>query len=357
MSGTITRFFTWWRDELASFVPNGLRRFFRRQQSIVLAELRDDRLVLKQVRGAKTGSLGEVSLAQGAPAAQRDAVQRALKSVSRRGAVIALDLPADAVLSRRIAFPAAAAENLRQVAEYEMSRRTPFKPEEVYFDVRIAERTPDGEQIGVDLHIVPRETVDGAIERAATLGLRPQRVGVAGDSLSAAHGINLLPVAPSQASRTEAVAAGLLAIVTVGLLVAAVTIPLERKRAHAARLADAVTALRKEAIAREKLTAKIERLGARSRFIADRKLTGPSAIAVMKDLTELLPDNTWLSNMTLVGDQVSIQGYADAASTLVELIESSPRFRNAALQSRLTRDRQTGQERFQITFNIEQIGD
>jgi general secretion pathway protein L len=357
MPGTITRFFIWWRDELTSFVPQRLRRCFRRQRSIVLAELRDDRLVLNQVRGARTGSLGEVPLARDASAAARDAVQRALKSVSRKGAVIALDLPADAVLSRRIAFPAAAAENLRQVAAYEMSRRTPFKPDEVYFDVRIVERTPDGEQIGVDLHIVPRETVDSAIEKAAALGLRPQRVGVAGDALSAAHGINLLPVAPVRASRTEAIVAAVLAIAAVGLLFAAVAIPLERKRAHATRLADAVTALRKEAMAGEKLSAEIERLGTRNRFIANRKQMGPSALAVVKDLTELLPDDTWLSNMTLVGDQVSIQGYADAASTLVELIESSPRFRNAALQSRLTRDRQTGLERFQITFNIELVGD
>jgi general secretion pathway protein L len=357
MSGTITSFFIWWRDELTSFVPKSLRRHFQRQQRTILAELQGDRLVLKQVRGAKAGSLGEIALTQGAPAAQRDAVQRALKSVSRRGAVIALDLPPDAVLSRRIAFPVAAAENLRQVTEYEMSRRTPFKPDEVYFDVRIAERTPDGEQIGVDLHIVPRATVDSAIEKVAALGLRPQRVGIASGALSAADGINLLPAAPPRASRTEAAAAGVLALAAIALLAAAVTIPLERKRAQLARLTDAVAAVRKEAVAGEKLTAEIERVGARSRLITERKQTGPSAITVIRDLTELLPDNTWLSNMTLAGDQISIQGYADAASTLVELIESSPHFRNAALQSRLTRDRQTGMERFQITFNIEQAGD
>lgn len=200
---------------------------------------------------------------------------------------------------------------------------------------------------------MPRDTVDEAVTSATALGLRPQRVGIAGETLSAARGVNLLPTAQRRASRAEAVAAAVLAVVTIGLLVTAVTIPLERKRAETTRLTAAVSALRKEAIAAEKLNAEIERLGARSRFIADRKHTGPAAIAVVKDLTELLPDDTWLSHMTLAGDQVSIQGYAGAASTLVERIESSPRFRNVALQSRLTRDRQTGLERFQITFALE----
>lgn len=353
MSGTVSRFFTWWLDELAGLVPAGLRRLFHRRRRTVVAEMQGDRLVLKQVHGAKNGTLGEVSLTEGTPASRRDAVQKTLKPASRRRAVVALDLPADAALSRRVTFPAAAAENLRQVAEYELPRRTPFKPDEVYFDVRIAERTPDGEEIGVDLHIVPRATVDEAVKSATALGLRPQRIGVAGETLSAARGVNLLPAAQRRASRAEAVAAAVLAVVTIGLLVTAVTIPLERKRADATWLTEAVSALRKEAIAAEKLSAEIERLGARSRFIADRKHTGPAAIAVIKDLTELLPDDTWLSHMTLAGDQVSIQGYAGAASTLVERIESSPRFRNVALQSRLTRDRQTGLERFQITFALE----
>ena len=346
-------FLTWWRDELLSFIPASIRQRFKQNKALLIARLEDGALHFAQVQGNRTDDLGSIDLPDGPTEAQREAVQRAIRDLPGKAPALALDLPAGQVLSRTLSFPAAAEENLRQVALYEMTRRTPFTPDEVYHTVSITDRNPETQQIGVALHVVPRTAVDGALATMAALGLRPERVGAATAALSAANGVNFLPAdAAKRSSRLWPIATGGLGLVTACLLAVALILPLEQKHALSAQLAEQVSALRKEAIAADRINAQIAEIQERNRFILEQQSQRRPAIKILDDLTKLLPDDTWIFQLRLQNDQVSAQGYANAVSALVERIESDPRFRNVAVQSRVTRDPKTGLERFHILFDL-----
>ena len=56
-------------------------------------------------------------------------------------------------------------------------------------------------------------------------------------------------------------------------------------------------------------------------------------------LSRLLPDTAWLSDLTIQGNIVTINGYADDAAAVLALIEGSPQFSQAEFRSPSTRER------------------
>lgn len=349
----IRQFFVWWRDELVALVPARLRRLFRPRRTMLLAEMRNRHLVLKHLRGGQAIELGELDLSVGDPEVHRQAVRQMLRPVRKKAGVVALDLPAARVLSRRLNLPEAAEENLRQVVLYEMERLTPFRPNEIYFDLGIVGRDPDADRIEVKLDVVPRKFVDGALADLDAIGLRPQRVGVAAEGLSAAAGADLLhATATPKGGRAGTALAALLGVLTLGLLVLAVVLPLERKQVVTARLTDEVAVLRKKTMAAERLAAEIEAVQRNDRAILQRKLQSKRVIAVLDAVTRLLPDDTWLSQMTIRDGKVVLRGFAPAAPELIRLIEDSPNFRNVSMTAQVRRDPRTDRDRFSISFDI-----
>ena len=75
-------------------------------------------------------------------------------------------------------------------------------------------------------------------------------------------------------------------------------------------------------------------------------------MVMMKMMTLLIPDGTWLFQFQFKDGRVAIQGHSPAASTLIETIERGRLFGNAGFQSGLARNTKTGLERFHITFDL-----
>ena len=49
----------------------------------------------------------------------------------------------------------------------------------------------------------------------------------------------------------------------------------------------------------------------------------PDKLRILKDLTELIPDNTWLFNLRLTRQDMDISGMSKSASDLIPLLEKS----------------------------------
>ena len=49
----------------------------------------------------------------------------------------------------------------------------------------------------------------------------------------------------------------------------------------------------------------------------------PNKLKVLKDLTQLIPDNTWLSSLQLSKQYVNLGGTSTAASELIPLLDKS----------------------------------
>ena len=78
-------------------------------------------------------------------------------------------------------------------------------------------------------------------------------------------------------------------------------------------------------------------------------------LPVLRELTELLPGDAWLTTVSLDAKGVELTGAASAASALIPLLENSPRLERVEFSSPVTRGRDN-KEQFRIRAAWEAAG-
>ncbi|HUH83099.1 MAG TPA: PilN domain-containing protein [Stellaceae bacterium] len=335
----------WWTGELAQLVPKRWRRGLTANRGgIVLALTGDYRAELLQRGGGREETLAQLDLSP----SRIEETREILASVRQRGGATAVRLPTDAGLSATMVLPVAAEGNLDQVVSFELDRRTPFKREEVYHSQRIVQRLDGGKRLLVQLTVVPRPAADGAIALAERLGLTLSRVELAGDDMS-----NFMPPrAQRLGARLPSLTLGALAAGAAVLAAIAVIIPLQRAHRTLETLQHDLAVVKQRAdksiAVQKEIDAEVQEGG----FLAARKRQVPSASEVLYDLTHLLPEDTWLSELEITGGEVRLNGFADSASAILGLVDQSKHFINAAFRSPVVQDQRANREQFNIAARV-----
>ncbi len=84
-----------------------------------------------------------------------------------------------------------------------------------------------------------------------------------------------------------------------------------------------------------------------------------SKVAVLDELTRLLPDTTWAWNLKYNGKEIELSGFADSASDLIPLLDRSPLFEKVEFLAPVTKESQMRgegnkeKERFKIKAKIQ----
>lgn len=335
----------WWTGELWETVPQRWRqRLAGHRRALVVLLTRNHRAALLQRGAAREEKLAELDLSMARIAEARVT----LAAVRQRSVATTLRLPADAGLSVTMTLPAATEVNLDQVVSFELDRRTPFKREEVYHHQRVAERLDGGKNISVELTVVRRPEVDGAVALAKVLGLTLDRIEVAGRT-----GSNFLPRhARLLGTRPSPFLLGGLAAAAALLVLGAMFIPILQAHHNLATLQQMLAVVKQRADDSLRLQKEIDAEIQESDFLAARRRQLPLASEVLYDLTHLLPDDTWISEVEIIGGEVHISGYADSASMTLGLIDQSHRFVSAAFRSPVVQNQQANREQFNITARI-----
>jgi general secretion pathway protein L len=84
-----------------------------------------------------------------------------------------------------------------------------------------------------------------------------------------------------------------------------------------------------------------------------RKRATPSSVIVYESVSQILPDDTYLTELRLVGDKIQLVGVTSDAPSLIRLIEKSPRFTKATFFAPTTRSASESLEHFFIEAHIE----
>ena len=349
------RALAWWLDELSHLIPSRVRRVWGTDAIVVTILLQDDGAEVQH-----TGT-GVLSGARPPQASHQGNQQSALAWVAeqrrRWGALMKIDvaLPAARCLIRHRRVPAAAADRIREILALELEQSTPFASGDVRQGWRLIGPAPAGEGgLEVEHVVAKRGLIDPVLAEARGVGVRISKVDVM-DSQGRLMGINLLTRAEVPLSLAERLnwaigtAAALLLVVSVavGLIV------LQRQDQAMAHLAAETSAARKEAQDVRQRVQDAEGLLERVGRLRERRADGPRVIALWEELTKLLPDTAWLTDVRVEDNVVWIDGYAQAASELVGAIAQSPMFSAVALSSAVTREVQRGTERFQIRMKLE----
>lgn len=356
---TLQRFWRWWSGELKAIMPAWMRRpepdplaydQFLLPASAVATELRLRRRNATGESEARSFPLG------GDLASQRESVLAALRpdSADRKAqppeAVVVV--PAERVLRRRLTLPVAAEDNLRQVLEFQIEQLTPFTLAQVHFGHRVVSRDSGRGLLQVDFCATPRTGADEALKALAAWGVACRGL-VALPGREGEAPINLLPQAqPPRASVWRRALWPWLAALVVLLALAALALPIVIKREASIALLPWLDKARAAAEATDALRKEVEgRLDAYN-FAPLKKIQRPAILIMLEELTRVLPDDTWVTQVDIKGTEVQIQGETGSSSKLVGLFEQSSVFSNASFRSPLTKGASLGAERYFLALEI-----
>ncbi|MEI9984489.1 MAG: PilN domain-containing protein [Aliidongia sp.] len=203
---------------------------------------------------------------------------------------------------------------------FELDRQTPFTPEQVYFDARVVERQPAVKRMVVEAMLVKRHAADQALASLRRWGLTPSRLGVQREEGWA------LDFQPDQISeeaflRRHRLSAAL-AVITVGLAMAAWLAHQSRQDAYAVALAAELTRSRAGAEVVRAMQKELDGREGRIVFLTRRK-RATSAGQLLEELAAKLPDDSWVTEFELAGKTLRLHGFSKQASALPDTLGRS----------------------------------
>lgn len=347
----VGRFFNWWFGEIQSFLPFGLREKVFSQSSRYVVSLGKGQASFYEQTAKDFNPLGKVDLHRDAGGIdiERDEIRALLQRQQIEATAFQVRLPKDKVLRREIELPLQADENLREVVSFEMDRHTPFKTDEVYFDFLSRKRDLRSKRLRVDMVVVPKTLVDPLLERVRGWGLTPIGLGIDGAESSVEDGFELAPeLAAGNGGRKRVWWRLGLSVATLALLLGLLNLPLYFKRQELEIQEARLSEIRVEASKASKIKAEVEAILNSSRSLVARKQENPAAIALLNEVTRLLPDDTWVIKFSWRGEDLLISGYSQKPSALIALLEESEFLEEVHFSSPVTLDQRIGMERFNL---------
>jgi general secretion pathway protein L len=343
----------WWLDELASLVPEELRRRVASLRSRLLLVVDKSGAYLAAETGDRREALGRVDLHAGQP----ESVRRLIASAPQGGRNIAAEvivcLPAERALRTTVSLPLAAERNLDQVVGFEFERLVPFKREDVYYAHHVLNRNKTARSLQVELTVVPRGELQELLRQTQRLDLHVAAIEVAAGRapFAAAH----IPLdehdRPASHPRTRLATLGL-GTLAILLAITCILIPFVRANSAFDALTAQVADAKREAETSLSLQKQIDAQIQDQQFLVNRKRQTPAMTELLDIVTRLTPDDTWLTELQVAGVEIHLIGASSSATTLLGLVDQSPSFRNAAFRSSITQDSKIDRERFDISARI-----
>lgn len=340
-------FFEWWMAALVASVPPFIRSIVERRRHQIFVDFDQENVIITDRKG---GSDRIVLQTKRSNALSTDpmAVRNAVPGAVRQNIVVRLS--PDQIFRRRLTLPLAAERALRQIVKNEIDRRTPFKADQVYFDVRIVNRDAARQELAIELFLAKRALIDEILTIAERWNLHLRRIGIGHGEPN--DGIDFL----RQDELRQRSLPNLLNICLVGgaLLLGALAIYFDYRNLEqqAASTSQRLIEVKAQMIKGITLRKDIERLEHLASYLAQRRQAA-SPMDVLRELTALLPDSIWVYQLQITANgQTHLSGFSRDASALVPMFEHSQFFQNPQFRAPVTRDSNPSFEQFDLSVEL-----
>lgn len=338
-----TDLLTWWKEQMRDLVPASFRPFGQTWQHglVAVVEACDDPTV-ELFLGNKGGeaSLGRYGASS---SALREALAR-LPNAKRSSAT--LRVGADMVLERQLVLPLAAERDLKRVVAYEMDRLTPFRADEVFWTCTAGQRDVARNQLHVHIALIPRVRVQPILAALQQAGFVPAQIE-AGNTIKPRQCIPLgegRPVRNWVSSRSDAYALAGCGV----LAVAAAVLPFILQSVAGASIEAQINSMRPQAMESERLRKRIASGATAADAIAMARAELSTSLQAIALLTDMLPDDTFLTSLSTLQRKLTISGRSAAAARLIGAMTASPVIHDPAFAAPVIRDETSGGEMFSI---------
>ncbi|HLF32051.1 MAG TPA: PilN domain-containing protein [Xanthomonadales bacterium] len=343
-------FFTWWTGELKALLPARWQERLQHARRRITLRWETIRLRLGVEENRAIRWLTDVSQDQDV-SLQRQQVRGLLEQQEALEVPRFLLLDAQQVLSKQLLLPAATESNLQQVLAFEMDRQTPFRASDVYYTWKLLGVEKDSGQIRVALFVAPRKPVDAVLESLSARGLAASGVDVFDGAQSL--GVNLLP--PDRRHRVVNPRTRLNLGLAAAALVLLVLVMVESLNFRAGRVSElevAIADVQDEAREVQRLREQVAETSEAASFLTRRRAASPMAIEVLADITNILPDDTYLDRLVINSSGILMQGKSRNAQQLIEVVNKSTVFEKAAFRGSTRLDAASGLEIFEVNAQV-----
>ena len=350
----VNAYWRWWLRELKGVMPESWRERLQHAMRRVTLQVDEGSIVFGIEENNRIEPQDTFSLSQ-----DSDLQKQQLRDLLARRELLevprVLMLESSAVLRKEVRLPLAAESNLRQVLRFEMDRQTPFRADDVYFDWRVLGHDKEAGQVRIELVVAPRAMIDTTCQTLAARGLGVSSVDVIEDNRSL--GLNLLPPDRRIKVINQRVRVNQVLGVSAVVLLALVMILSLYLRAHqVSELELAIEDVRAEALRVQRIRDQINDTAESAGFLAQRRMASPMTVDVLADVTQTLPDDTYLDRLVVGQNTVQMQGKSRNAQQLIEQVNGSGLMGAAAFRGSTRLDARTGLEVFEINANIKPQG-
>lgn len=255
---------------------------------------------------------------------------------------------------RRTEVPAGAEGHAGRLLALDLQRNSPFLPSDVRFaHFRDPARPANGKVPMLQL-VIKRQAVDPLIADIESAGLDVVRLDSWNEAGTAELPVDFLEADASEAPRRGVIRTvnSLLVLAALGLAAFATYVVIERHETALANLKAETGKLKSKALAsREALTRSQAQYTAFANLQRARADYVPKP-RILDELTRLVPDTAWVTDMRIEGGNTDITGLATSASSLVTTLERSAMFTDATLTAPLTFDQREDKERFSLRVRL-----
>jgi general secretion pathway protein L len=246
-------------------------------------------------------------------------------------------------------LPVATQSHLPEIIRHEIEKRSGFSADDTYYAFKVTPSNSISETLRVLLVVVPRVTVDKAKAQLEQRGIQIKRVTAPYPSPLSEQAV--LWEAPRRGQHRHAVwklaAASILAFAC-GMGATAGVLKLNALKAEAMDLEARVGAIRSEIANGNILLDRTATITAQLSAVYHERSERPPTITVVDELSRLLPDGTWLQQLSIKDKTVTLVGQTPSTVDLIRILSASTLVHDPQLLNRVTTDRSSGLEQFTI---------
>jgi general secretion pathway protein L len=324
----LTNFVSWWIARIQELLPPSWTNGGAGALDAIVVEMDGHKNIITSIR--HSGQQETVTLGVAARrAARKPVVVRA---------------PPEAVLEKHHVVPTAPRREVTQMLRFELPRITPFNADDLFW--RWDGRPKAGEKARTDVVVtlVPKAAVAVALDALATVGMRPRFIetGPAGQP-------RLLAI---QEEAGHSLLVRILASTCTGLAIVALVLPVLLQELAIHGTNRAIDGLQPVIQQVETLRRGITANNAGQDVLAREMDRTGDLLQTLATVTQILPDDTYLTDFSLRDRQMTLAGRSAAAARLISSLSADPAIGDAAFAAPVTRIEGATTDLFSIRARI-----
>ena len=264
----------------------------------------------------------------------------------------AFDLRLDAAntVTTSICLPAAGRKHIASIIRHQIERLTPWAPEKAVYGHVILENGPSGDpsELTVRLTVMSRAVFARRMAPLIKAGLSPALVGVSDDPLDRPSALDMRPDAGAPQRARRGSRALVAVAIAIGATAAFASLAWSNHDRHAQSMA-----MTQEIDRLRGTVSTIEGTAAESKagepvMVLDRKRRSWPMVLVLEDLSVVLPDSTYLTDLSVDGGTLRMSGLSSAPSELIAILDGSRMLADVHFSAPVTRNRDGDRDSFEI---------